>query len=271
VDFSDAMIQLRRGAETLPERIDAFAKEIEDWPAEQILESAATAIPHMVVTSSFGADSVVLLHLVHKVARDVPVLFLETGFHFPETLAFRDDLTRSLGLRTVDVKPEPWVQRQAARHGTALPMADADECCRLRKTLPLRKAMYGVDAWATGIRRGVTTHRAATPVVQATRQDKRWMLKIAPIATWTAEDVESYIADNDLPRHPLVELGYRSIGCAPCTRAVTDGEDARSGRWAHVPEKTECGLQLDWDEATGGPKVTRAATQSSPSGTSPRS
>jgi phosphoadenosine phosphosulfate reductase len=252
VDFADALRLLRRGALDLPERISAFANEIEEWPAERILKCAATDIPHIVVTSSFGADSVVLLHLLHRVAPDVPVLFLETGFHFSETLAFRDDVRKRFGLRVVDVKPEPWVQRQAKRKGVELPLTDPDECCRLRKTLPLRQALRGVDAWVTGVRRGVT------PVVAASRNEGAWQLKIAPIARWDASDVERYIAEHDLPRHPLVDQGFPSIGCAPCTRAVAPGEDSRAGRWAHAPEKTECGIQLTWDEATGQTVVTRS-------------
>lgn len=220
---------------------------IDDWPAERILSAAAAAIPHIVATSSFGADSIVLLHLIHRVAPDVPVMFLDTGFHFPETLAYRKELEDRFGLRVVDIVPPRWVRRQAERFGTVLPRSDADTCCRLRKTLPLREALRGVDAWVTGVRRTATAERAATPVVQAWREEGRWLLKIAPLARWTAEDVETYIAAHDLPRHPLVEQGYPSIGCAPCTRPIQPGEDARAGRWADVPEKTECGLHLDWD------------------------
>jgi phosphoadenosine phosphosulfate reductase len=248
VDFDAALRLLHRGAESLPERIAEMAAPLEAWPAEQIIATAAEYVPRLAVTSSFGAESVVLLHLVSVAAPELPVLFLDTGFHFPETLAYRDQLVEQLGLNVVDVTGEPWVQRQTERQGIELPLADPDTCCYLRKTVPLRAALKHKDGWVTGLRRSVTAERAATPVLQAIRQDGRWMFKVAPIALWSDDEVDDYIARHALPRNPLVERGYRSIGCAPCTRPVEQGEDARSGRWSHVPDKTECGLHLLYDD-----------------------
>ena len=125
----------------------------------------------------------------------------------------------------------------------------------MRKTAPLRRALASFDGWATGVRRVQTPERAGTPVVEARQHDDRWLVKVAPLATWTDDDVADYLATHDLPRHPLVDQGYPSIGCAPCTRAVAPGQDARAGRWADFDGKTECGIHLTEDG-----QVVRATT-----------
>ncbi len=226
-----------------------MAESLESWPAERVLEHAADAFPDLVVTSSFGAESIVLLHLVHAVVPHVPVLFLDTGYHFRETILYRREVEERFNLNVVDVRPEPLVRLETKQFGDAVPFGDPDSCCRMRKTLPLRGALKGVDAWATGIRRTTTLQRQATPVVEARFEDEQWRLKVAPIVTWSDEQVDRYIANHDLPRHALVEQGYLSIGCRPCTRPVRAGENARAGRWADVPDKTECGLHVEWDES----------------------
>jgi phosphoadenosine phosphosulfate reductase len=222
------------------------AQMLDGKPADRILAWAAAVVPRLVITSSFGADSAVLLHLVATTTPEIPVLFLDTGFHFEPTITFRRHLARDLGLTVLDLRPDLSVAQQLQRHGD-LPTTDPDACCQMRKTRPLRRALANFDGWATGVRRVQTPERADTPVVEARRHDDRWLVKVAPLATWTDEDVEAYLTAHDLPRHPLVAQGYRSIGCAPCTRPVTPGTDPRAGRWADFDGKTECGIHLTED------------------------
>jgi phosphoadenosine phosphosulfate reductase len=231
------------------------AAQLDGKPADRILAWAAAVVPRFVVTSSFGADSAVLLHLLAGTAPEIPVVFLDTGFHFDETLAFRRDLAQRLGLSVIDIRPDVSVDQQAARYGDELYRTDPDLCCQLRKTVPLRRALHSFDGWATGVRRAQTPERAATPVVEARQHDGRWLVKVAPLATWSDADVDAYLDAHDLPRHPLVEQGYPSIGCAPCTSRVCDGADPRAGRWSTFDDKTECGIHL-----TGDDKLVRTTT-----------
>ncbi|MFA9432266.1 phosphoadenylyl-sulfate reductase [Egicoccus sp. AB-alg2] len=220
------------------------ADKLEDKPADRILAWAAGVLPRFVVTSSFGAESAVLLHLLAQVAPEVPVLFLDTGLHFDATIAFRRQLARDLGLSVVDLRPELSVAQQATRYGDELWARDPDACCALRKTTPLRTALRSFDGWATGVRRVQTPERAATPIVEARQHDERWLVKVAPLARWTDADVDAYLRAHDLPRHPMVADGYPSVGCAPCTARVAPGQDPRAGRWSAFDGKTECGIHL---------------------------
>ena len=211
------------------------ATMLEDKPADRVLAWAANVVPRFVVTSSFGAESAVLLHMVSEVAPQLPVFFLDTGFHFDETLLFRRELAAQLGLTVLDLRPDQSIAQQAAAHGPDLFDTDPDRCCQLRKTIPLRRALASFDGWATGVRRAQTPERAGTPVVESRQHDGRWLVKVAPLATWTDGDVAEYLDRHDLPTHPLVSRGYPSIGCAPCTQPVTGGQDPRAGRWASLP------------------------------------
>lgn len=224
--------------------VAAAAAGLEDASAQDILAWAVHAVPRLVVTSSFGADSAVLLHLLAGVDRNVPVLFLDTGLHFDETLAFRRELADELGLRVLDVRPDLTLEEQAQQHGDRLWERDPDICCGLRKTRPLRAVLRGYDGWASGVRRSQTPERATTPVVESRRHDERWLVKVAPLARWTDANVDAYLRAHDLPRHPLADAGYPSIGCRPCTARVTPGEDPRAGRWSAFDGKTECGIHL---------------------------
>lgn len=189
------------------------------------------------LASSFGADSVVLLHMVARIAPATPVIFLDTGKLFAETIAYRDALIGSLGLTDVrSIKPPP------ARLATADPSGylwsvDPDQCCALRKVEPLAQALEGFDAWITGRKRFQVQTRATLPIMERDQQ----RIKVNPIATWSTEDVAAYMARHNLPQHPLVARGYASIGCATCTSPTTPGEHARAGRWRHRG-KTECGI-----------------------------
>ena len=229
-----------------PGDIVTVAADLEHASAVEILRWAVASIPRFAVSSSFGADSAVLLHLLAHVDRDVPVLFIDTGFHFPETLAYRRDLTSRLGLTDVrDLRPRDSVVQQARELGGGLYLRDPDLCCALRKVQPLDAALAEFDGWATGVRRSQTRSRVGTSVVGMVDKGGRAMLKVAPLARWTPAHIESYLDEHDLPRHPLGELGiFPSIGCAPCTRPVRPGGDPRSGRWAGT-QKTECGIHLD--------------------------
>ena len=192
----------------------------------------------LVMTSSFQTQSVPLLHMLSRVAPEVPVLFLDTGFHFPETLEFRDRIAGEFGLTVKDLRNELGHEGFLKEHGE-LYRTDPDACCYLNKVAPLEKALEGAAAWVSGIRQDQTAQRAGTPFVAL--EDGRY--KICPMARWTQRMVLEYMERHALPEHPLLAKGYASIGCAPCTRPVLAGEDARAGRWSGT-DKTECGLHL---------------------------
>lgn len=188
------------------------------------------------IVSSFGAESAALLHLVASVDRSVPVLFLDTGKHFPETLAYRDQLAEQLGLNLRNLQPDPALL--AKRDATELRWSyDPDGCCEIRKVLPLEAGLAGIDATITGRKAFQASTRAALPRFELDGD----RLKINPLADWTKADLDTYFAAHDLPVHPLVAKGYLSIGCAPCTSVVKPGEDPRAGRWRGW-DKTECGI-----------------------------
>ena len=188
------------------------------------------------VLSSFGADAALLLAMVAEIDRSVPVLFLDTDRHFPETLAYRQALTERLRLTDVrDIRPDP-LEAAAEDPDGDLWLAP-DTCCALRKTRPLERAVRPFAAWVTGRRRDQASTRSGLAVVE--REGAR--LKINPLAGWDAARVAAELRARDLPPHPLAAFGYRSIGCRPCTAPVADGADPRSGRWAGRA-KTECGI-----------------------------
>jgi len=199
------------------------------------------------LVSSFGAESAVLLHLVAQVRADVPVLFLETHKHFEETLAYRDALAERLGLTDLrNLTPDP--ADIAARDETGLRWSyDPDGCCEFRKVKPLARAIAGFDASITGRKAFQSGTRASLPRFEIDGSDEQGRLKINPLIDWEASDIADYFETHDLPRHPLVERGFPSIGCAPCTHKVAPGEDPRSGRWKGW-DKTECGIHKPGEE-----------------------
>ena len=193
------------------------------------------------VVSSFGAESSVLLHLVAAIDPATPVLFLETGKHFPETLAYRDLLIERLGLTNViNLTPDP--AALAARDESGLRWSyDPDGCCDIRKVIPLAKALAGFDASITGRKAFQANTRAMLPRFEIDTTDTQGRLKVNPLIDWSADMLAAYMVEHDLPVHPLVAEGYPSIGCSPCTSKVAPGEDARAGRWRGW-DKTECGI-----------------------------
>ncbi len=182
-----------------------------------------------------------LSHLVATQAPGVDVLFLDTDYHFAETLATRDDVARRVDVRIIDIHPLQTIAEQAAEHGPDLFARDPNRCCALRKVEPLNRGLAGYQAWVTGVRRVDAPTRVNTQLVEF--DERRGMVKINPMAAWTDDELTAYIITNDVPVNPLIYRGYPSIGCAPCTSPVADGADPRSGRWAGQG-KTECGLHL---------------------------
>lgn len=191
------------------------------------------------ITSSMG--DAVLATLASSVAPGVKVIFLDTGYHFAETIGTRDAVATVLPVEILSVRPEQTVAEQDAEYGEKLYARDPDLCCRLRKVQPLERTLAGFTAWASGIRRDESETRRDVRVVDW--DAKRSMVKVNPLATWTADDVDTYIAEAGVLVNPLTYDGYPSIGCAPCTHRVAEGADPRSGRWSGSA-KTECGLHV---------------------------
>ena len=205
--------------------------------AEIIYWAAKTFRNKLAVTSSFQTQSIPLLHLISRICPNTPILFLDTGFHFEETLEFRSKLVTELGLNVVNLVPLMGHQEFKSKHDK-LHETNPNMCCYLNKVEPLQRKLKKYSAWISGVRRDQTMHRANTPVCQL--QDNG-LYKICPMVQWTESIVNDYINKLKLPRHPLYDSGYRSIGCACCTVAVEIGQDSREGRW-NGQEKTECGL-----------------------------
>jgi phosphoadenosine phosphosulfate reductase len=227
-----------RTSEELRELVSHVGGELELAPAEHIIEWAvATFGDRFCVTSSMG--DAVLAHLASQVAAGVDVVFLDTGYHFAETIGTRDAVEATLPVNLVNVTPEQSVAEQDEAYGKDLYKTNPDLCCALRKVAPLKATLENYDAWATGLRRAETHDRIIAPVVGW--DARKGKVKVSPLARWSDEQVERYISDNNVLINPLVYDGYPSIGCWPCTRRVAPGDDPRSGRWAGTP-KTECGI-----------------------------
>jgi phosphoadenosine phosphosulfate reductase len=215
-------------------------EELEDASAAEIVEWAARAFGERLCVTSSMADAVVV-DLASKAVPGVDVLFLDTGYHFSETLGTRDAMGVMYDVNVITFMPVQTVAEQDAEHGPRLHNRDPDRCCALRKVAPLERALRNYDAWVTGLRRDESPTRAATPVVSW--DSRRRKVKVNPIARWTQADVDAYIDQHHILVNPLLFDGYASVGCAPCTQRVREREDARAGRWAGQA-KTECGLHL---------------------------
>ncbi len=227
-----------RTPEELRELVSHWGAELELAPASDIIEwAAATFGERFCVTSSMG--DAVLADLASKVVPGIDVVFLDTGYHFVETLGTRDAVEATMDVNLITITPRQSVAEQDATEGKDLFRTDPDRCCFLRKVQPLQESLAGYDAWATGLRRAETHHRIIAPVIGW--DAKKQKVKVSPIARWSDEQVDRYVAENGVLVNPLVYDGYPSIGCFPCTRRVAPGEDARSGRWAGTG-KTECGI-----------------------------
>ena len=221
----------------LETRLDAELRRAEP---QAILEKAVETFPGaLALVSSFGAESAVLLHMVSRVRPDLPVLFLDTGMLFAQTLDYRRTLSAGLGLTGVrDLRPA-FADLATADPRSDLWKTDTDGCCEVRKVLPLERGLEGFEAWITGRKRFHGGDRMALPVVE--RAEGR--IKFNPLANWDKAALDAYMQVHDLPPHPLVEHGYPSLGCWPCTQPVEAGQDVRAGRGAGS-EKTECGIHV---------------------------
>lgn len=216
----------------------------QEWLEAVIKDNLAGDIA---IVSSFGAESAVLLHLVAQVAPNIPVLFLDTGKHFAETLKYRDLLVEQIGLTNLQIL-SPDAGDLARQDETGLRWSyDPDGCCEIRKVKPLAKALENFDASFTGRKSFQSSTRANLPRFELDTSDAQGRLKINPLIDWSAEDIAAYFEQHDLPRHPLVARGFPSIGCEPCTHKVAPGEDPRSGRWKGW-DKTECGIHKPGEE-----------------------
>jgi phosphoadenosine phosphosulfate reductase len=227
--------------ETIPGEslVEPLLEKYEALQDVALLEAALNdeAFGAIGVVSSFGADSALLLAMVAEVEAATPVIFLDTGKHFPETTDYVQSLSQTLGLENVHYRRPDLAELKIHDTIGDLWQSSVDACCDLRKVRPLEKALVGFDSWISGRKRFHGGDRSGLKSVEFT--EGRY--KINPLAHWSAERIKTEFSARDLPQHPLVAKGYLSIGCQPCTRAVAPGEDARSGRWADS-DKTECGI-----------------------------
>lgn len=209
-------------------------------PQEIVAWAIKVFAPKIAMTSSFGPESGTLLHMVSRVDPNTPVLFLETGYHFPETLAYRDHLVQLFGLKNViDLRADPKRKAEVVAQYEGKPYEkNPDLCCQINKVEPMQAGLKGYEAWMSGIRRHQTDFRKSIQIVEEYEGE---VYKISPLANFTSRDSWWYMKEHQIPQHPLYEKGYFSIGCWPCTRPVTAGDDERSGRWAGKT-KTECGI-----------------------------
>ncbi len=219
--------------------VSALNAQLTHHGATDVLRAAFEAVPDAALVSSFGAESVVLLHLAAMVKRDVPVIFIDTEMLFAETLVYQLELAERLRLSNVRIiRADDAEARDPSR---SLHRRNVDACCALRKVAPLRRALEGHSGWITGRKRYQSGTRADLEFFEV--EDATGKIKVNPLARWSRADITEYMEENRLPRHPLVAQGYPSIGCAPCTSKVADGEDPRAGRWRDQ-DKDECGIHF---------------------------
>jgi phosphoadenosine phosphosulfate reductase len=222
--------------------IEALSAQFETKTPQEIVQWAVQAYaPEIAMSTSFQTHSLPLLHMVTRFMPDIRVLFLDTGYHFWDTLAFREQIQHKWGLNVVDIYRDSRWDVFVRQNVRTLPLQDANLCCYINKVQPMQRALNGIRAWITGIRRDQTYDRAQAQILEL---EDDGLLKINPLLNWTREDIQSYRMAYDLPAHPLYERGFRSIGCAPCTMAVGIDDDDRAGRWAGRG-KSECGLHTE--------------------------
>lgn len=227
----------------LQAKVDVLNERYRHHSATSVMEAALKdpQAGKLALVSSFGAESVVLLHMAAVVDRSIPVIFVDTEMLFTETLVYQQEVAERLHLDNVEIIRASEATLSAEDPEGTLHQFDTDACCSLRKTRPLQKALRGYDGWITGRKRFQSGTRAALDFFEV--EDFTGRIKVNPLAHWAPEDVRAYMEENRLPRHPLVAQGYPSIGCAPCTSPVAEGEDPRSGRW-RGQDKDECGIHF---------------------------
>jgi len=225
-------------AEQMRTLAEQAAADLADAPAEEVIRWATDTFGDRICVTSSMTDAVII-HLASSVKPGIQVVFLETGYHFPETIGTRDAVDAVYPVRMLSITPTRTVAEQDAELGPRLFGRNPDLCCYLRKVEPLERALKNYDAWITGVRRDETNSRRESRVVEW--DDRREMVKVNPIVGWTSKQVDEFIAEQGVLVNPLVYDGYPSIGCRTCTAQVEPGADPRSGRWAGTG-KTECGI-----------------------------
>ncbi len=235
----EASVSESRRHDELRALAEAGSRELGEASAEQVVAWVAAHFDTTKVAVACSMADAVLPHLVSQHVPGVDVLFLDTGYHFPETYATRNEVARALDVRVVDVLPKKTVAEQDAEHGAELFSRDPALCCAMRKVEPLHASLAGYDVWFTGVRRDEAPTRTNTPLI--TWDERNGLIKVNPLAAWTFDQLLDYAGEHEVPVNLLLSNGYPSIGCAPCTRPVAEGEDPRAGRWAGLT-KTECGL-----------------------------
>jgi len=238
---------------TQTERTCDFAvvnERLQAGSPQEILSWAVDSFhPRLTMATAFGAEGCCIIHMLAQIEPSVNIFNLETGYQFPETLAVRERIKERYGMEVELIRPELSVAEYEAKNGGPLYRVGPDQCCQDRKIQPLRRVVANFDAWISAIRREQTTHRARADVVQW--DTKFGLVKVNPLLNWTKQDVWSFIIKNNIPYNPLHDQGYPSIGCWPCTQAVAEGQDERSGRWAGTAKK-ECGLHVIEHEGGSG-------------------
>jgi phosphoadenosine phosphosulfate reductase len=225
-----------------PLEIEQLADEFESKTPQEIITWAIdTFWPQVAMSSSFQTQSVPLLHMASEINRNLLIFFLDTGYHFWETAIFREKLASEWHLNILDLYRDTRWDSFTRGQTRALPLEDPNLCCYIHKVQPMQKAMKDILAWISGIRRDQTATRAHAKILELQEDG---LLKINPMLNWTKADVNRYMEEHNLPSHPLLEKGYRSVGCAPCTVAIGVNDDERAGRW-QGKSKTECGLHTD--------------------------
>jgi phosphoadenosine phosphosulfate reductase len=209
-------------------------------PQEIIRWAKYRFFPKVVISSSFQTQSLPLLLMISSCAPEIKVLFIDTGFHFPETIRFRDEVVDRQKLNLEIIKPEKTTKEFQEENGD-LYIRQADTCCQINKTIPFQKTLAGKSAWISGIRRDQTTNRNKIPIIS--QHPFLPLYKISPLAAWNSKEVDAYTMEHNLPTHPLHQTGFLSIGCAPCTTPVNGNEEERAGRWRGI-DKVECGIHF---------------------------
>ena len=222
-----------------PQQIEQLSDEFETKTPQEIIAWAVDVFwPQIALSSSFQTQSMPLLHMASQIRHDVLVLFIDTGYHFWDTLIFREKIASEWKLNVLDLYRDARWDVFARNQTRTLPFEDPNLCCYIHKVQPMQRVMKEMLAWVSGIRRDQTNVRAKARILELQEDG---LIKVNPLLNWTKKDIEQYSEDHNLPVHPLLEKGYRSIGCSPCTVAIGVSDDERAGRWTGRG-KTECGL-----------------------------
>jgi phosphoadenosine phosphosulfate reductase len=222
------------------EELKTKSRELENASAADILRYALQRYPKIAISTAFGAEGCALVHLAASIKNDIQIFTIDTDFLFPEAIELRQKFVEKYRINLSILKGEVSIEEQNRRHGLDLWRRDTDLCCALRKVEPTARALVGLDAWIAGLRRDQSATRAAIDVLELYEPASGPLVKVNPLLNWTRRDTWDYLLKNEVPYNPLLDQGYTSIGCQPCTRPVGDGEDERAGRWGG--QKLECGI-----------------------------